>query len=124
MSDAPGAPGAPPAISDEDAKLVVLARAAKARVGAPEGAAVRDTSGRTYVAATVSLRTLRLTAVQAAAAAALSSGADALEAAAVVGEHDHPDEPVLTELQCPIWLLATPDGSVTSIRHPAPVGLV
>ena len=32
----------------EDAKLVTLARATRARTGAAEGAAVRDSDGRTY----------------------------------------------------------------------------
>ncbi|HET8970717.1 MAG TPA: hypothetical protein VFN19_06650, partial [Candidatus Nanopelagicales bacterium] len=68
----------------EDAKLVTLARGARARAGAPEGAAVRDEDGRTYAAATVALPSLRLTALQAAVAAAVSSGAQALEAAVVV----------------------------------------
>ena len=49
------------------------------------GAAVRDTDGRTYAAATVALASLRLSALQAAVAAAVSSGAPGLEAAAVVG---------------------------------------
>jgi thioester reductase-like protein len=72
----------------EDLKLVTLARSARARSGAPEGAAVRDDIGRTYAASTVDLPSLRLTALQAAVAAAVSSGSDRLEAAAVVGEGD------------------------------------
>jgi len=36
------------ALSAEDNKLVTLARSARARVGAVEGAAVRDQDGRTY----------------------------------------------------------------------------
>jgi len=68
----------------EDAKIVTLARSARARTGADEGAAVRDTDGRTYAAASVALPSLRLTALQAAVAAAVSSGAPGLEAAAVV----------------------------------------
>lgn len=68
----------------EDAKLVTLARAARARTGAAEGAAVRDVDGRTYVAATVSLPSLALSALDAAVATAVSSGATGLEAAAVV----------------------------------------
>jgi hypothetical protein len=75
-------------VDPEDAKLITLARSARARNGAPEGAAVRDTDGRTYAAATVSLPSLRLTALQAAVAAAVSSGVTALEAAAVVTESD------------------------------------
>lgn len=71
-------------LNAEDAKIVTLARSARARTGAVEGAAVRDTDGRTYAAVTVALPHLRLTALQAAVAAAVSSGADGLEAAAVV----------------------------------------
>ena len=68
----------------EDAKLVTLARSARARNAASEGAAVRDETGRTYVASTVSLASLSLSALQAAVAMAVASGAGALEAAAVV----------------------------------------
>jgi hypothetical protein len=71
-------------LDPEDAKIVTLARAALARTGALEGAAVRDTDGRTYTGVTVSLPSLALTALQAAVAAAVVSGATGLEAAAVV----------------------------------------
>nr|WP_310270456.1 cytidine deaminase [Haloactinomyces albus] len=74
----------PHELDPEDAKIVTLARSARARVGAAEGAAVRDTDGRTYAACTVSLSSLRLTALQAAVANAVASGAEGLEAAAVV----------------------------------------
>ena len=74
------------ALSAEDTKLVTLARSARARVGAAEGAAVRDQDGRTYAAATVSLPHLTLTALQLAVASAAASGAKLLEAAAVVTE--------------------------------------
>lgn len=68
----------------EDAKIVTLARATRARTGAAEGAAVRDKTGRTYAASSVALRSLSLTALQAAVVMAVSSGATGLEAAAVV----------------------------------------
>jgi cytidine deaminase len=71
-------------LQPEDQKLVTLARSARGRTGAPEGAAVRDTDGRTYLAATVALPSLQLSALQAAVAAAVSSGVEGLEAAAVV----------------------------------------
>ena len=77
-------------IDQEDAKLVTLARSARARNGAVEGAAVRDEMGRTYAATTVGLPSLTLTALQAAVAAAVASGAQRLEMAAVVT-----DEPQL-----------------------------
>ena len=71
-------------LDPEDAKIVTLARSVLARTGAREGAAVRDTDGRTYTGTTVSLPSLTLTALQAAVAAAVASGATGLEAAAVV----------------------------------------
>lgn len=70
----------------EDAKLVTLARSARARTGAAQGAAVRDTDGRTYVAASVALASLQLSALQVAVAMAVSSGALGLEAAVVFGQ--------------------------------------
>ncbi len=73
----------------EDAKLVVLARAAMARAEAGSGAAVRDVDGRTYAAAPVSLSALELTGLQAAVAAAASSGATGLEAAVLVAGSDN-----------------------------------
>lgn len=73
-----------PALGAEDEKIVVLARSARARTQASEGAAVRDTDGRTYAASTVNLPSFQITALQAAIAAAVSSGAEGLEAAAVV----------------------------------------
>jgi cytidine deaminase len=72
-------------LSDEDAKLIVLARGAMARAEATSGAAVRDADGRTYAGAPVELSALRLTALQAAVAAAVSSSATGLEAAVLVG---------------------------------------
>lgn len=73
-------------LTAEDTKLVTLARSARARVGAAEGAAVRDQDGRTYAAATVILPSLSVTALQLAVASAAAAGASRLEAAAVVTE--------------------------------------
>lgn len=70
----------------EDTKMLTLARSARARTSAAEGACVRDTDGRTYAAATVELDSLRLSAVQVAVAMAVASGAHGLEAVAVLGE--------------------------------------
>jgi ribosomal protein S12 methylthiotransferase accessory factor YcaO len=75
----------------EDVKLATLARSARARTGAAQGAAVRDTDGRTYVAASVDLESLSLTALQVAVAMAVSSGALGLEAAVILGD-DSTDE--------------------------------
>ena len=67
-------------LSAEDNKLLVLARATRARVGAAEGAAVRDTDGRTYAAASLDLPSLRLGAVQVCVAMAFAGGSTGLEA--------------------------------------------
>ena len=105
------------ALDAEDAKLVTLARGARGRAAAAEGAAVRDEDGRTYAAATVELPSLRLTALQAAVAAAVASGARALEAAAVVGPAtalDLSSSAAVADLGTPVIILAAADGSVRS----------
>jgi len=103
------------ALPAEDAKLVTLARAARARVGGAEGAALRDDIGRTYAAGSVDLPSLRLTAVQAAVAAAVSSGSDQLAAVCVVGAAERlsdTDRTLLDDLRVGTVLLAAPDGTL------------
>src|SRR5690349_7569168 len=73
-------------LDPENAKLHTLAKAQRARNAAPEGAALRDETGRTYVATTVDLPALKLTAIQAAVAMAVVSGAKSLAAVALVSE--------------------------------------
>jgi hypothetical protein len=102
-----------PVPAAEDAKLLTLARSARARTGAAEGAAVRDDIGRTYAAATVELPSLRLSAVQAVVAAAVSSGSDRLEAVAVVGAGDEltaADRAALADVSVSTVILAGADG--------------
>ena len=80
--------------SAENAKLIVLARAARVRAYTPyddrvvEGAAVRDSDGRTYAAATVQHKDERLgsSALRGALSAFASSGGRSLEAVALVHE--------------------------------------
>jgi hypothetical protein len=73
-------------LSTEDAKLVTLARATRARTGAVEGAAVRDGDGRTYAAATVDLPSLQLSALQVCVAMAVASGSRGLGAAVLLAD--------------------------------------
>lgn len=103
-------------LSAEDSKLVILARGARGRVGAVEGAAVRDQDGRTYAAASVALPSLTLTALQLAVASAVAAGATRLEAAAVVTEAstlDGAGHAAVRDLasDAPIHV-AAPDGTV------------
>lgn len=69
----------------EDAKLLTLARATRARTSASQGAACRDLDGRTYAAAAVDLPSLRLSAVQVCVAMAVAGGSAGLEAVVVFG---------------------------------------
>jgi cytidine deaminase len=103
-------------LSAEDAKLVTLARTARARTGAAQGAAVRDQDGRTYAAASVALAALTFSAAQVAVAMAVSSGAGTLEAAVIVGERPDPASlAALHELGPGITVhLADADGTVTA----------
>ena len=80
-------PDEPPSdqLDPEDAKLVTLARGARSRIAAVEGAALRDETGRTYASAAVALASLQLSAVQAVVAQAVAAGARGVEAIAVVG---------------------------------------
>jgi hypothetical protein len=95
-------------LDPEDLKLVTLARSARGRTGAPEGAAVRDTDGRTYLAVNVDLPSLQLS--------ALPSGVTALEAAAVVSDTDAVEQAGLAAVRdlttgVPVHL-AAPDGAL------------
>lgn len=106
-------------IDPEDSKIITLARSARARNGVPEGAAVRDETGRTYVAGTVDLASLKLSALQTAVAMAVASGAQSLEAAAVVSAADAPadaDRAAVRDLGGPDTpvLLAALDGTLRS----------
>jgi cytidine deaminase len=96
-------------LSPQDAKLVTLAKSARARVGAAEGAAVRDGDGRSYTGVTVSQRSFAVSALQLAVANAIAAGASTLEAAVVVtASSDVDSSPVIdVTSQAPV-LLITP----------------
>ncbi|MEV8307887.1 cytidine deaminase [Streptomyces flavidovirens] len=104
-------------LDPEDRKIITLARSARARNGVPEGAAVRDETGRTYVAGTVDLDSLKLSALRTAVAMAVASGAKSLEAAAVVTAADSAsaeDRAAVRDLggpETPV-LVAGPDGAL------------
>ncbi|MGP3926926.1 MULTISPECIES: cytidine deaminase [unclassified Streptomyces] len=105
------------ALDPEDRKIITLARSARARNAVPEGAAVRDETGRTYVAGTVDLASLKLSALQTAVAMAVASGATSLEAAAVVTDEPaaaDADRAAVRDLGGPDTpvLLAAPDGTL------------
>jgi len=123
MPEQPSSSGSDTAepLTAEDAKLVTLARASRARTGAVEGAAVRDGDGRTYAGSSITLPSLTLTALQYAVAAAVAAGAGVLEAAAVVSEASVLDTAGVAAVRdlsagAPVYL-AGPDG-VVLVRDP------
>ncbi|UDY24837.1 cytidine deaminase [Nocardioides sp. Kera G14] len=78
----------PQTLSPEDKKLLVLARATRTRIGASEGAAVRDLDGRTYAGATVDLPHLKVSAIGVCVAMAVASGSKGLEAVVLLTNGD------------------------------------
>ena len=114
-------------LDPQDAKIVTLARTSRLRAHAPhtglaEGAAVRDTDGRTYAAATVENADPALTtsALRGAVSAAASSGVRTFEAAALVSDQplSDADLAVLREFGAGLpVLLAGADGVVHQITH-------
>jgi hypothetical protein len=108
-------------LGPEDLKIITLARSTRARVAASEGAAVRDETGRTYTAASVALPSLRLSALCLAVAMAVSSGAERLEAAALVSESEPaPDDLAAVRDLGPdaAVFLAAPDGTLRATLAP------
>lgn len=106
-------------LSAEDAKLLTMARQARARIGAIEGAAVRDGDGRTYTGATIALPSLNVSALQLAVASAAAAGATVLEAAAVITAASATDAAGYAAVRdlasaAPLYV-AAPDGSLSSV---------
>jgi hypothetical protein len=70
----------------EDVKLVTLATNTLARSGAQSAAALRDTTGRTYVAINIASPALTLDAFEAVLTVALASGITGVESVVATGE--------------------------------------
>ena len=112
-------------LDPEDAKIITLARSARARAQARTGAAVRDETGRTYAAVDVALASFAVSALQLVVATAVSSGATRLEAAAIVADAADaaadPDLAAAWDLAAAHVLLAAPDGTLLRSRpNPGP----
>jgi hypothetical protein len=69
----------------EDTKLVTLATSTLARSGAQQAAALRDNTGRTYVAINVISPSLNLDAFEAVLTVALASGITGIESVVATG---------------------------------------
>ena len=104
-------------VSSEDAKLIQLARQARVRIGAAEGAAVRDETGRSFSGATLALPALSLTALELAVAQACTSGATDFEGAVVVTSGQSVNVEALSQAATTPTrvLVCSIDGQVTNV---------
>lgn len=101
-------------VNSEDIKLQTLATSSLQRNNAGQSAALRDGTGRTHVGNSISLASMKLDALHVALAMALSSGADQIEAAVVVGAQ--PNESAVLDIRelsprAAIWYVHA-DGSI------------
>ena len=105
-------------LSAHDQKLVTLARAARARIRANNGAAVRDETGRTYVGADVDLSSLVMSAVDLAVGQAAASGAEQIRAMAIVTDGPFDQRPTIdsaADLGCRVVVWANAAGEVVDV---------
>ena len=96
----------------EDVKLVTLAQATLRRSGAKQAAALRDSTGRTYVAVPVSSSPLSLDAVEAVFTVAMASQITDIEAVVFTGERSAKTA-VITEFAPSAAIFFANDGAPT-----------
>ena len=107
-------------LNADDQKLITLARAARARNGSMIGAAVRDETGRTYAGANVQLPSLVVTAVDLAVGQAAASGAERIDAIAIVTDPATDQRPSIdsaADLGCRQVIWANSAGEVVDPSH-------
>jgi hypothetical protein len=99
----------------EDAKLETLARATQRRTGCEQAAALRDSTGRTYVAINILNPSLVLDSVAAVFTVAMASQISGIEAVVVVGDGPINVAPVREYApNCHIWRIDTA-GEITAL---------
>lgn len=91
----------------EDAKLETLARATRRRTGAKQAAALRDSTGRTYVAINIAVPSFSIDAIAAVFTVAMASQISGIEAVVVLGDGPVNIQPVREYAKdCHIWRIA------------------
>lgn len=105
-------------LNAEDQKIITLAKGARARIGAPAAACVRDTDGRTYSAASIIFADKSFTAAELAIATALSAGAKKFEAICILGD-ELPNEVELRTvlIEGGLIILCDSQGAVISVHN-------
>jgi len=99
----------------EDAKLETLARATQRRTGSEQAAALRDSTGRTYVAINISTPSFSIDAMAAVFTVAMASQISGIEAVVVVGTGPINVAPVREYApNCLIWRIKS-TGEITAL---------
>lgn len=99
----------------EDAKLETLAIATQRRTGSEQAAALRDLTGRTYVAINISTSVLSLDAVAAVFTVAMASQISGIEAVVVIGQGEFDVSPVREFApHCLIWQINN-EGEISAL---------
>lgn len=99
----------------EDAKLETLARATQRRTGSEQAAALRDSTGRTYVAINISTQSFALDSIAAVFTVSMASQISGIESIVVVGEGLFNVAPVREYApNCHIWRVDEM-GEITSL---------
>lgn len=99
----------------EDAKLETLARATQRRTGSEQAAALRDSTGRTYVAINVSTPSFSLDCLAAVFTVAMASQISGIEAIVVVGDGSVNVAPVREYApNCLVWRIDK-SGEITAL---------
>ncbi len=99
----------------EDAKLETLAIATQRRTGSEQAAALRDSTGRTYVAINISTSSLSLDSIAAVFTVAMASQISGIEAVIVVGTGPIDVGPVREfATDCLVWRVNI-DGEISAL---------
>lgn len=99
----------------EDQKLELLAQATLRRTGATQAAALRDSTGRTYVARNISSISLTLDAIEAVFTVAMASQIEAIEAVVVVGDGSINLKPVREHTPGSLFWVVKHNGEIESL---------
>jgi hypothetical protein len=103
-------------VNPEDQKLATLALATQKRTGAPQAAALRDSTGRTYVAISINAPELTLDAIQAVFTVAMASQISGIEAVVLTGIETGSTSLIYTHSPSASLFHIDDSGEITALR--------
>jgi hypothetical protein len=102
--------------NSEDQKLATLAIATQKRTGASQAAALRDSTGRTYVAISISAPELTLDAIEAVFTVAMASQISGIEALVLTGIPTGATRVIHTHSPAALIFHIDESGAITALR--------